>query len=219
MDEARSRIVETTRAHVRQALAGDPSGHDGWHVERVWRMARLIGEREGADPFVVELAALLHDVADWKMHGGDLDIGPRRAREWLESLGAEPAVVERVSGIVRGVSFKGAGVPDAPLPLEGRVVRDADRLDAIGAIGIARAFAYGGHRGRPLHDPERAASPHDSFEAYRDGTGATLHHFHEKLLLLRDRMETTTGREIAVGRHEFMERFLERFAAEWEGRA
>lgn len=212
---AQSQVLEQTAEHVRQLLAGDSSGHDWWHIERVRAMALAIGRCEGADLYVVELAALLHDIADWKFHGGDDALGPRRAAEWLSALDVAPAVIERVSEIIRQISFKGAQVA-TPMPtLEGQVVQDADRLDAIGAIGIARAFAYGGHAGRALYDPSVAAEGHASFEAYKKNSGPTINHFHEKLLLLKDRMNTPTARRLAEGRHQFMVDFLQRFHAEW----
>ncbi len=178
-------------------------------------MALTIGRGEGADLYVVELAALLHDIADWKFHGGDDALGPSRAAEWLAGLGVEPGVIEHVAEIIRGVSFKGAGVATPMRTLEGQVVQDADRLDAIGAIGIARAFAYGGHAGRALYDPAIVADEHSSFEAYKKNSGPTINHFHEKLLLLKDRMNTPTARRLAEGRHRFMVDFLQRFHAEW----
>jgi uncharacterized protein len=212
---AQTQILEQTAEHVRQMLAGDSSGHDWWHIERVRAMALAIGRGEGADLHVVELAALLHDIADWKFHGGDDDLGPRRAAEWLSGLDVEPAVIEHVSEIIRQVSFKGAEVATPMHSLEGQVVQDADRLDAVGAIGIARAFAYGGHAGRALYDPAVAAEGHVSFEAYKKNSGPTINHFHEKLLLLKDRMNTPTARRLAEGRHQFMVDFLRRFHAEW----
>ena len=210
-------IIKQTEAHVRRLLAGDSSGHDWFHVERVRRVALTIGCEEGADPLVVELAALLHDVADWKFAGGDHTAGPRAAREWLSQQGAPPALIERVCSIVGGLSFKGAGVPTPMATLEGKVVQDADRLDALGAIGIARTFAYGAHKGQPLHDPAISPQPHDSFDAYKRGGGTTINHFHEKLLLLADRMNTPTGRRLARERQRYMQAFLDKFQAEWEG--
>jgi uncharacterized protein len=214
---ARDEVLARTEAHVRTAMEGEGTGHDWWHVHRVRRMALRLAAEEGADPYVVELAALLHDVADHKFHGGDETAGPRAARAWLEGLGAAPAVVDHVCDIVAGLSFKGAGVATPMHTGEGRVVQDADRLDALGAVGIARAFAYGGSRGRPLHDPGAAPAAHDSFEAYRASQGPTLNHFHEKLFLLRDRMNTASARRIAGERHRFMEAFVARFLREWEG--
>jgi uncharacterized protein len=210
-----TQVLAHTAEHVRQLLAGDSSGHDWWHIERVRVMALAIGRAEGADLYVIELAALLHDIADWKFHGGDDDLGPRRAAEWLSGLDVEPATIEHVADIVRQVSFKGAQVATPMRTLEGQVVQDADRLDAIGAIGIARAFAYGGHAGRALYDPGVAVEGHATFEAYKKNSGPTINHFHEKLLLLKDRMNTPTARQLAEGRHQFMVDFLQRFHAEW----
>jgi uncharacterized protein len=161
------------------------------------------------------LAALLHDIADWKFHNGDLTAGQRAAREWLSTFELEPQIIQHVEEIVADLSFKGAGVADEMPTLEGQVVQDADRLDAIGAIGVARAFAYGGHAGRLLYDPDIPPELHDSFEAYRTKSGPTLNHFGEKLLLLRDRMNTPTGRQLAEVRHKFMEQFLSQFHEEW----
>jgi uncharacterized protein len=210
-------IIQETEQHVRGLLAGDSSGHDWFHIERVRRSALAIGREEGADLVVVELAALLHDVADWKFAGGDDTAGTRAAREWLTRHRVDEALIDHVSSIVAGLSFKGAGVPTPMTTLEGQVVQDADRLDALGAIGIARTFAYGGHKGQPMHDPALAPQPHATFDAYKRGGGTSINHFHEKLLLLAGRMNTRTGKRLAIERTRFMERFLEQFHAEWEG--
>lgn len=215
----RAGVLDSTRAHVRAALEGDSSGHDWWHTHRVVRTALAIAGEEGADPFIVELAALLHDLADWKFSGGDDTAGPRAARDWLEGLGADPETVMRVCEIVGGVSFKGAGVPTPMATREGECVQDADRLDALGAIGIARAFAYGAIKGSLLHDPDYEPRLHGSFQEYRSAAGATTAHFHEKLFLLKDRMNTAAGRRIAEERHAYMEGYLARFLAEWDGEA
>jgi uncharacterized protein len=209
-------IVEKTAQYVRGLVAGD-SAHDWWHIERVRATAMRIGRQEGADLHVVELAALLHDVADWKFHDGDDEVGPRRAADWLAGLGVVPETVERVRQIVAQVSFKGSQVETPMTTLEGRVVQDADRLDAIGAIGIARAFAYGGHAGRALYDPHLPPEQHASFAAYKKSSGPTINHFYEKLLLLKDRTQTATGRRLAAERHQFMLEFLDRFREEWNG--
>lgn len=211
-------IVTKTEAHVRGLLSGEGSGHDWWHIVRVRNLAAAIGEREGADPFVTALGALLHDVADWKFHGGDATVGPRKAREWLEALGADAETIARVEEIVADISFKGAGVATPMRTLEGKCVQDADRLEALGAIGIGRAFAYGGHANRLMYDPDVAPLAHGSFEQYKSAKGTTINHFHEKLLLLRERMQTPTGRAVAESRHAFMEEFLRRFMLEWEAR-
>jgi uncharacterized protein len=209
-------VLARTEAFVRGRLEGDGSGHDWWHVDRVRRTALRLARDEGADPYVVELAALLHDVADHKFHGGDETAGPRAAREWLGGLGVDAAVTEHVAGIIAALSYKGAGVPTPMATPEGAVVQDADRLDAMGAIGIARAFAYGGSRGRAMYEPDAPPEMHDSFEAYKTSQGHTLNHFHEKLLLLRDRMNTRAARAVAEERHRYMEEFVARFLAEWE---
>ena len=212
-------VVARTEAYLRQRFAGDQTGHDWWHTDRVRRLALRIGREEGVDLRVVELAALLHDVADWKFHGGDDEIGPRLAREWLAGLGVEHATVSHVVAIVADLSFKGAGVARPMTTREGAVVQDADRLDAIGAIGIARAFAYGGAKGRAMHDPKTPPVLHATAEQYKRAAGPTINHFHEKLLLLRDRMNTEPARRLAAERHRVMERFLEAFQDEWNGTA
>jgi uncharacterized protein len=212
-------ILERTANHVQSALASEGSGHDWWHIERVWRMAKRIGQAEGADLLVVELAALLHDIADWKAHGGDATIGPKTAMTWLASLNAEPKIVQHVGEIIANISFKGAGVEQPALSLEGKVVQDADRLDAIGAIGIARTFAYGGSKGRLIYDPSCKPVSHQTAAAYFNSNGTSINHFYEKLLLLKDRMNTATGKRIAEERHHYMEGFLRQFYNEWEGDA
>ncbi|NUQ26225.1 MAG: HD domain-containing protein [Saprospiraceae bacterium] len=212
-----NRIITTTADHIRQKFAGEGSGHDWWHIHRVWKTAARIGEMEGADDFVVQLAALLHDIADWKFHDGDDDAGPRQARQWLEGLEVTEPVIAHVCTIIKELSFKGAGVPTPMSSLEGQVVQDADRLDAIGAIGIARAFAYGGHKNRELYNPDAPPVLHASFEAYKSAKGTTVNHFYEKLLLLKDRMNTPAARRMAEQRHAFMEDFLQRFFQEWGG--
>lgn len=208
-----------TAKYVKRTLSPDRTGHDWWHVERVWKNAVRIGEEEHADMRVVELAALLHDIADWKFHDGDDSAGPREARLWLEKLKVETEVIDRVCTVIKEVSFKGARVQTIPTTLEGQVVQDADRLDALGAIGIARAFAYGGHKGNELYNPEILPTLHHSFEEYKQGRGSTINHFHEKLLLLKDRMNTAAGKRLAEERHRFLQIYLERFLAEWEGNA
>lgn len=211
------RVIERTADYVKAILSGEGSGHDWWHTCRVWKTARRIGQTEHADLQVVELAALLHDIADWKTHGGDSTVGPEVARQWLVPLGVDGKVVEHVCRIIADISFKGAGVEQPVLSLEGQVVQDADRLDAIGAIGIARAFAYGGAKGRLIHNPEVQPQQHQTAKAYLNSGGTTVNHFYEKLLLLKDRMNTATGRAIAEERHQFMEEFLRRFFEEWDG--
>jgi len=210
-------ILTATATHVRKTLSGDSSGHDWWHIDRVRQNALHIARAEGADLFITELAALLHDIADWKFHGGDDTAGPRAAREWLARCECDPRVIDHVCEIVATLSFKGAGVATEMQTLEGRCVQDGDRLDAIGAVGIARAFAFGGHFGRAMYDPEVPSELHQSFAAYKQKGGPTINHFYEKLLLLKDRMQTATGTRLAQERHQFMETFLAQFYAEWNG--
>ena len=213
-----SEVIARTANHIKTLLSGESTGHDWWHVYRVWQNAIHIGKQEKADMFVVELASLLHDIADWKFHSGDDSAGPREARKWLEKLNVDSNVTNRVCTIVNEVSFKGAGIRTTPTTLEGQVVQDADRLDALGAIGIARAFAYGGYKGQEIYNPEITPALHKSFEEYKNSDGTTINHFHEKLLLLKDLMNTTSGRRMAEQRHEYLVKFLERFHLEWEGK-
>lgn len=212
------RIIKKTEEFVRDKLKGEGSGHDFWHVYRVWKNAIQIARREKADLFVVELAALLHDVADWKFCGGDDNEGPRQARAWLSSLDVEDSITDHVCSIIKNISFKGAGVGSKIETLEGKVVQDADRLDAIGAIGIGRTFAYGGHKGREMHDPSQKPKIHKTFEQYKNSNSTSVNHFYEKLLLLKDLMNTETAKEIAETRNQFMEKFLKEFFKEWEGK-
>lgn len=199
-----------TEQFVKGQCRAEPTGHDWWHIDRVRRMALFIGQSEGANLYLTEMAALLHDVDDHKFNPE----GSNKAREWLTKLG-EPEM-EHILAIIDSVSYKGAGVVDAPWGIEGLCLQDADRLDAMGAIGIARAFAYGGHRGRVLYDPDMPPVMHLSFEAYRSSNGHTINHFHEKLLLLKDRMHTKWGRQMAIKRHQLMVDYLNEFMGEWQ---
>ena len=209
-------IIQKTADYVRQEFSGDSSGHDWWHIYRVWRNAITICAHEKADSFIVELAALLHDLDDWKFNTSGEET-PLRAKAWLDSFSLDPSVTEAVYRIITHISFKGANVANEMDSLEGLIVQDADRLDAIGAIGIARAFAYGGYKNRPLHAPETPAQMHDTFEQYKRSNSSTINHFYEKLLLLKDMMNTATAKRIAEQRHAYMEQFLSQFMDEWEG--
>lgn len=209
-------IIQSTIDHVRQELQDDSSGHDWWHIHRVWKNALTLCQQERADRFVVELAALLHDLDDWKLNPAS-DGTPLRAEAWLRRMEVAQDVRDHVCAIITHLSFKGAGVKNQISTLEGRIVQDADRLDALGAIGIARAFAYGGHQGRALHDPRQSPQLHATFEHYKHSEGTTLNHFHEKLLLLKDLMNTATAKQMAEERHAFMEGFLKQFLREWDG--
>ena len=212
--------IALTAAFIEDQFRHEGSGHDWAHIRRVWLLAqRLAAGAPAADRELVELGALLHDIADWKAHGGDYEAGPRAARAWLAGLGAPEALIGRVETLIREVSFKGLGVPTPVSSPEAALVQDADRLDAIGAVGIARAFAYGGHRGRPLHDPAVPPVAHATFAGYQQSTAPTLNHFYEKLLHLHGRLHTPAAREIAAGRQAFMEAFVARFLAEWDGAA
>lgn len=208
-------ILPEIESRVRQRMKADAAGHDWWHVDRVRRTALAICRQEGGDADRVELIALLHDVDDWKLKE---DRKTRRlADEWLIELGVSPAESEELCRIIDRISFKGLGVADVVLPLEGQIVQDADRLDAIGAIGIARCFAYGGAKGRAICDPGHPPRQHASFEEYQAENGPSLNHFHEKLLHLKDRLNTRTAREMAQERHAFLEQFLRQFQREWRG--
>lgn len=212
-------IILKTQDFLKNKFSTESSGHDYWHMYRVWKLAKHIAAREdGVDMFTLELAALLHDIADFKFHDGDEEAGARAAGEWLGGLGVDNVVIEHVQDILRNMDFKGALVETKLDTIEGRIVYDADKLDAIGAIGIGRTFAYGGAKGRPMHDPNRQAEQHSTFEAYKNNTSPTINHFYEKLLLLKDRMFTKTGKELAQHRHEVMEQFLNEFLQEWEGK-
>ena len=214
------KVLEKTEAFAREKLAGDGSGHDWWHVVRVVNNAKAIAQKEGGDLFVVELGALLHDIADWKFHDGDTTVGPKVTREWLASLDVDSAIIEQVAYIVAHISFRGGTNKHIMKTLEGKIVQDADRLDAVGAIGIARAFAFGGAANREMYNPEVSPKDYNSFASFRNAItdNTTINHFYEKLLLLKDKMNTKTGKELATERHEFMEQYLERFYAEWEGK-
>ena len=212
-------IINKTCQFVEQKLAGDGSGHDWWHIYRVWNLAKNIAKKEGANILIVELSALLHDIADWKFHDGDDTKGPQMAEQFLIENQIDRKVIDPVIEIVATISYKGAGVATPMKTLEGEVVQDADRLDAIGAMGIARTFAYGGHKNRLMYHPDEKPVLHQSFADYKNNTGHTINHFYEKLLLLKDRMNTSSAKTIAKGRHQFMKNYLGQFYEEWDGKA
>lgn len=211
-------LITKTIAFVKAELLGAEGGHDWFHTERVYKTALTIAEQEKANLQTVALAALLHDIADSKFHDGDETIGPKKAEEFLLNQKLDSAAIDAVVNIIKHMSFKNSLEENTYDTLELRVVRDADRLDAIGAIGIARAFNYGGFKNRALYDPQIAPKLNMSKEEYKKSTAPTINHFYEKLLLLKDLMHTKTGRQMAAGRHEFMENFLSQFYAEWEGK-
>lgn len=209
-------IIQKTAEYIKQEFSNDSSGHDWWHIYRVWKNALAINEHEKADSFIVQLAALLHDLDDWKFNEAE-DETPLRAKLWLDSCSVEPHLADKVCHIIKHISYKGAGVENKMDSLEGFIVQDADRLYAIGAIGIARAFAYGGYKNRMLYNPESKPQMHNSFEEYKKSQSDTINHFYEKLLLLKDKMNTKTAKRIAKERHEVMVKFLDDFMKEWEG--
>ena len=213
----RDQAIRRTFEFVKSSLKNAEGGHDWWHVYRVWQKAIFIARQEKADLFVVQLSALLHDIADWKFHHGDDTVGPKLAKEWLNKLSIDKKIIDHVCEIIQGLSFKGAGVKTKMSTKEGMVVQDADRLDAIGAIGIARAFAYGGYKGREIYNPKIKPQYHKSFDQYKNSNGPTLNHFDEKLLLLKGLMNTQTAKKIANRRHTFMKMFRDRFLKEWKG--
>ncbi|MBN2458686.1 HD domain-containing protein [Candidatus Woesearchaeota archaeon] len=211
-------IIRKTAEFVKQKMQGEGTGHDWWHVYRVWRTALRIGKEEKADLFIVQLGALLHDIADFKFHGGDFSAGERVTRKWLSSIEVDETTTNHVAEIVKNVSFKGAKVKSGITTKEGMVVQDADRLDAMGAVGVARAFAYGGFTQRELYNPDEKPVLHTSAEDYKNSKSHTINHFYEKLLLLKGLMNTKTGKKLAMKRHNFMLKYLSEFYKEWEGK-
>lgn len=210
-------LIKSTVAFVKQTLANAEGGHDWWHIFRVWQLSKRIAEIEKADMLVVELGALLHDIADSKFHDGDEELGPQMAREFLVSQDADEQVILHVEKIIANISYKGGGVLQQFKSLELNVVQDADRLDALGAIGISRTFNYGGFKKREMYNPEIKPALNMTKEEYKNSTAPTINHFYEKLLLLKDRMNTTTGKSMAKHRHKFMEQYLDEFYREWNG--
>jgi uncharacterized protein len=210
-------LIHKTILFVKEKLENAEGGHDWFHIERVYKNSLLIAKSEVCDTTVVQLGALLHDIADSKFHDGDETIGPKTAREFLESESVDEETIVHVVNIIENISYKGGNFEKKFSSIELDVVQDADRLDAIGAIGIARTFNYGGFKNRVLYDPEIAPNTAMTKEEYKKNDSPTLNHFYEKLLLLKDKMNTHTGKQIAEQRHRYMEDFLAQFYAEWEG--
>jgi len=209
-------IIQATIEFVKLTLAGAEGGHDWYHIERVWNTARYIREQEGSgDLLTIELAALLHDISDAKFNGGDDEMGSRMAREFLLEQGVDREIQEHVQAIIKHVSYKGGFSQDQISTIEFQIVQDADRLDAIGAIGIARAFNYGGFKNRPIHLPEKPLQEYQDSKAYHKSDAPTINHFYENLLKLKDLMNTSTGIKIAEERHAYMLQFLDQFYREW----
>ncbi|WP_026914803.1 HD domain-containing protein [Christiangramia portivictoriae] len=211
-------LIEHTIAYVKETLQNAEGGHDWFHIERVYKNSLNIAASEKANLLVVKLGALLHDIADSKFHGGDDTVGPAKAREFLKTQKVSEEIIDHVVKIIENISFKGGNVQQQFKSLELDIVQDADRLDALGAIGIARTFNYGGFKNRSLYDPDIAPKLQMSKEEYKASKAPTINHFYEKLLLLKDRMNTKTGRRIAEERHQFMEQFLQQFYDEWNGK-
>ena len=212
-----NQIIEATTSFVKERLINAEGGHDWFHIERVYNNAVLIAKTEQVDAFIVALGALLHDIADSKFHDGDETVGPKVAFEFLSSLNVDRTVIDHVIKIIENISFKGGNEAQKFRSPELDVIQDADRLDAIGAIGIARCFNYGGFKNRPLYDPDIKPNLNMSIAEYKTSNTPTINHFYEKLLLLKDRMNTETAKLVSNERHLFMEQFLEQFYAEWEG--
>jgi uncharacterized protein len=210
-------VIHKTVEFVKSVLAGAEGGHDWWHIYRVWQLSKHITASENADVFVVELGALLHDIADSKFHDGDEEIGPQKASKFLRSLEVDESVIANIENIIGNISFKGGREAPRFRSLELDIVQDADRLDAMGAIGIARTFNYGGYKNREIYNPDILPNLNMTKEEYKQSTAPTLNHFYEKLLLLKDRMNTSTGKLMAEQRHRFMEIYLDEFYKEWNG--
>ena len=210
-------LINDTIAFVKKELENAEGGHDWFHIERVYKNAVLIAKGENCDILIVQLGALLHDIADSKFHDGDETVGPKKARLFLESKNVSENTISHVVNIIENISFKGGHETKKFSSLELDIVQDADRLDAIGAIGVARTFNYGGFKNRAIYNPEIKPNLNMSKEEYKNSDAPTINHFYEKLLLLKDKMNTKTGKEIAAQRHDFMELFLNQFYAEWNG--
>ena len=215
-------LIELTQQYIRKLLENEGSGHDWWHTYRVWKMAQLIANAEkDSNQLVVELSALLHDIADWKSNKGDENIGPQMAGDWMASHGLDKETIDKVKEVIKAITFRGAGNITKVITKEAMIVQDADRLDAIGAIGIARGFMFAGNKGLPMYDPDIKPLENMNADQYKDLSRKSytqINHFYEKLLLLKDLMNTNTGKEVANGRHDFMREYLDRFYLEWEGK-
>jgi len=208
-------LIQNTVDFVKEKLKGAEAGHDWFHIERVWKLSKKIAQDENSNLLVVELAALLHDIADPKFHNGDENLALKVSRDFLESQSTDDKIIEQVLYIIQNISFKNRNEVPENIPVELKIVQDADRLDAIGAIGIARTFNFGGFKNNIMYDPEVSPKLKMSKEEYKKSNGTTINHFYEKLLLLKDLMNTETAKKIASERHDFMLKFLEEFYKEW----
>lgn len=207
--------LSATEDYIKEHFEAESSGHDWWHIYRVKNLALKISDKEGGNIFRIEMAALLHDLDDWKLVSENEQ---SKTEDWLLKMNLSEIDTKAILEIIDQVSFKGAGVETKAISLEAQIVQDADRLDAIGAIGIARTFAYGGNKNRLMHDPAIKPQMHNSFEAYKKNTAPTINHFYEKLLLLKDLINTKTAKQIAEVRHKYMENFLKQFYSEWDSK-
>jgi len=212
-----TQIIQKTALFIASEFATEGSGHDWFHIDRVRRLALRIGQIEGSEPFITEMGALLHDLDDWKLTASESHF-PVKAKKWLTDLEVEADLASLILNVIEDVSYLGAGTETPVRSVEAAIVQDADRLDAIGAIGIARTFAYGGYKNRLIYDPTIAPVMHADFQTYKNSIAPTINHFYEKLLLLKDRMNTDTAKSIAEQRHRFMENYLEQFFNEWEAK-
>ncbi len=210
-------LIQNTVEFVKQQLQNAEGGHDWFHIERVYKISLLIAKEENCDLLVVQLGALLHDIADSKFHNGDENVGSKTARTFLENQKVEENIIQNVIDIIENISFKGGNFNKKFTSIELEILQDADRLDAIGAIGIARTFNYGGFKNRAIYDPKVPPNLTMTKEEYKNSESPTLNHFYEKLLLLKDKMNTQTAKKLAEKRHAFMQLFLEEFYAEWNG--
>lgn len=212
----KSKIIEEVKKYVRKNMEGESTGHDWWHSWRVWKLSKKIAKKEGGDLFIIELAALLHDIADWKFYGGSVKTGVEKTKRLLNKLNIAQETIDHICHIIKNISFRGAGVKNRINTKEGMIVQDADRLDVLGAIGIARVFAYGGFAKREIYNPDIKPTLHKSFKKYKNNKATSINHFYEKLLLLKDRLNTKTAKKIAKKRHKFLQNYLKEFFQEWE---
>jgi len=216
MNKQKLLIIDKTKNFVKQTLEKAEAGHDYWHILRVLKLSEKIAQKEGGNLFIIRLGALLHDIADAKFHHGDESLGPKIAREFLETQNLDEESIQHIVNIIQHISFKNSFEGQQFTSPELKIIQDADRLDAIGAIGIARAFVYGGYKNNPIFDPGLQPDLSMDKETYKKGNTSTINHFYEKLLKLKDMMNTKTGKQMAENRHHFMEVFLEQFYAEWD---
>jgi uncharacterized protein len=214
MNKCKQEIINKTKEFVKKELDGETTGHDWWHAWRVWNMARKIAKQEGGDLFVIEMAALLHDIDDWKFSKNN---NYCKTEFFLKKIKIDKDNFFAIMQIIKNISFKGGGVKPVPMSFEGKIVQDADKLDAIGAIGIARVFAYSGSVKRQIHNPKIKPKNYKSFKAYKNSESTSINHFYEKLLLLKNRMNMKTAKKIALKRHKFIEVYLKEFFNEWKG--